>query len=159
MSIKFKGDCLKRKEILGFTLIECLIALSLTLMILSTLRLVLNTSNQVNQQITAEDFFRWQQAVDVLNNESMKLSFIKQDGNTVVLYNEETNKEYHLILKNGVLQLTGDESGYQPLLDNVSFFKAVYDDKNYTLKVHAKIHERDYVKEIIFFKKGERPIE
>ncbi|KRM91574.1 competence type IV pilus minor pilin ComGF [Liquorilactobacillus cacaonum] len=159
MSIKFKGDCLKRKEILGFTLIECLIALSLTLMILSTFRLVLNTSNRVNQQITAEDFFRWQQAVDVLNNESMKLSFIKQDGNTVVLYNEETNKEYHLILKNGVLQLTGDESGYQPLLDNVSFFKAVYDDKNYTLKVHTKIHERDYVKEIIFFKKGERPIE
>lgn len=150
------GGEIMRKTNQGFTLFESLLALLLTSMLLLTFSFVMNTTNKINKGANEQDFFKWQQAMDVLTYESLKLKFVSQSGNVTKLYNEGTNKEYLLYLKNGVLKLTGDESGYQPLLDNVSFFNAFYDEKEFTLKIRAKFHEKEYYKELVLpIRRGE----
>lgn len=155
INIRFTGGMM-RKNNYGFTLFEALLTLLLTVMILLTFSFAMSTSNKINEETKEQDFFKWQQAMDALSYESMRLEFVSQSGNVTKLYNESTNKEYLLYLKDGVLKLTGDESGYQPLLDDVSFFNALYDKKEYTLKIRSKFHGRDYYSELVLpIKKGE----
>ncbi|MDN2454233.1 hypothetical protein FFX44_11130 [Lactobacillus sp. UCMA15818] len=145
-----------RRNNYGFTLLESLLALLLTIMMLITFSFAVSTSNKISKETNEQAFFKWEQAMDVLSYDSMRLKFVSQSGNVTKLYNESTNKEYLLYLKDGVLKLTGDESGYQPLLDDVSFFNASYDQEEYMLKIRVKFHDREYYKELVLaIKKGD----
>lgn len=155
INIRFTGEIMRRNNY-GFTLLESLLALLLTIMMLITFSFAVSTSNKISKETNEQAFFKWEQAMDVLSYDSMRLKFVSQSGNVTKLYNESTNKEYLLYLKDGVLKLTGDESGYQPLLDDVSFFNASYDQEEYMLKIRVKFHDREYYKELVLaIKKGD----
>ncbi|KRM06950.1 MAG: competence type IV pilus minor pilin ComGF [Liquorilactobacillus ghanensis] len=131
------------KSLKGFTLCECLIALVITSGFILIVQLGITTMQQQTFSTYRQDQLNWERFTATLTGDNLALQFVSQDKQ-LILYSPVTKKKYQLIYDSGeqLLKLTGESSGYLPLLYQVEACKISVKDGYLSIK--AEIHKHKY---------------
>lgn len=127
----------------GFTLIECLIALSLAsgfiLLIGSTLKLKQHELF-ATEEIDQND---WQRFKTTLFGDNLELQHVRGRSGSY-FYSPVTQKFYYLVCdySQKIVKLEGDNGGYLPLLYDVEDYELSFQDG--WLLIEAVIHHKKY---------------
>ncbi|KRL03981.1 competence type IV pilus minor pilin ComGF [Liquorilactobacillus oeni] len=141
----------KKQRLKAFSLLECLIALSLSVFLLGILNMAFNTSFRVDNNTQEADKAEWEQFADLISSENLSLHFVDIQNNITFFSSPTKDKDYRIVYYNGLVKMTGSEGGYIPLLYEVSAFETFYHDN--LLTIRASIHQREYNCKIVMAKK------
>ncbi|KRM87024.1 ComGF family competence protein [Liquorilactobacillus vini] len=127
----------------AFTLIECLLALGITLTFTLLVGTVLSTARSELFNESKVDQLDWERFSTTLFGDNLELQHVA-DQSVSLFYSPVTNKSYHLVFdgSKNLLKLVATEGGYLPLLYDVENYQIDY-AAGY-LKITATIHQKKY---------------
>ncbi|WP_281164332.1 hypothetical protein [Liquorilactobacillus sicerae] len=127
----------------AFTLLECLLALGITLTFTLLVSAILTTARGQLFSEAKIDQLDWERFSTTLLGDNLELQHVA-DQSASLFYSPVTNKKYHLVFDSSknLIKLVATEGGYLPLLYNVDDYHIDY-AAGY-LKITAMIHQKNY---------------
>ncbi|MGX7200876.1 prepilin-type N-terminal cleavage/methylation domain-containing protein [Enterococcus plantarum] len=123
-----------RNDLLGFTLLESLLALFLLSIICMLFSASIKNAAIVTNQLKSERQKEWQIFVIQLENELRNCRYENTQINKIMLRNKKNNKQVWIEHKLGKI-VKVENGGYQPLLMGVKQVRFVEEDKSVVIKV------------------------